>query len=446
MKTLTSPFGKVCASVTCLILGSSSLLLASDLILQKVPPLTVEQAPAYPENLARHALGAKVEAAAAVANLQVASASGNAAEAALLSGDPTAGYTLPSGVTTLLVSLPKIENIETISFLNTAAKGDVTIATASAKLPTDSPQWHVVSKEEIAGNPMKVKVGPSDAKYVKLTFNITESGRIAAFGVYSSPAVSDFTMPRARQLAASDQPLSFAMINYNLSNVHTKARALYVSSGAEMKRANSMIDDQPSTSYNFASGDGTPTTVIDLGQTRTLSRVSAIYAANKGSMDVYVLPSVPGAAEEAAAAALPNTLKISDKTIAAMKPVASVTDDGSQGRASVDFPATTGRYVMVRWNPAMEQDAAFTVAEIAAFGGNDNQVVASRRHVRHNDVSDGKTVADSKDMVDSKDIADSKDSPAEGPAEEAPPAEGPPPSLPQPPPFTFIPQVLPNSH
>ncbi|MDQ6807890.1 MAG: hypothetical protein M3Z64_00455 [Verrucomicrobiota bacterium] len=442
MKTFTSPLGKFCTSVACLFLGSSSALLASDLVLQKVPPLTIEQAPAYPENVARQALGAKVEAATAVSNLQVTSTSGAAPEAALLCGDPTAGYTLPAGVTTLLVSLPKIENVETISFLNTAAKGDVTVSTASAKLPADSPQWHVVSKEEINGNAVKAKIGPSEAKYVKLTFNVKESGRIAAFGVYASPAVSDFTMPRQRQLPSADQPLTFAMVNYNMSNVHTKARALYVSSGADMKQANSMIDDQPSTSYTFAAGDGSPTTVIDLGQVRTLNRVSAIYAANKGSMDVYVLPAIPGAGDDAAPASLPNTVKISEQTIAAMKPVASATDDGAQGRASVNFAATTGRYVMLRWNPAIQQDGAFTVAEVAAFGGNtDDQVVATKR--RHNDVSDGKTVADSKDMADAKDMADV---PAEGPGEEAaPPAEGPPPSLPQPPPFTFIPQVLPNS-
>ena len=438
MKTFNSPITKACTSITCLFLGSSSLLLASDLVLQKVPPLTIEQAPAYPENLARLSLGAKIET--------LTPAAGAASDAALLSDDPTVGYSLSTGVTTLLVSLPKIENVETISFLNTAAKGDVTVSTASAKLSAESPQWHVVLKEGISGNAVKARIGPSEAKYVKLTFNVQEAGRIAAFGVYSSPSVADFTMPRPRQMASANQPLTFAMINYNVSNVHTQARALYVSSGSEMKRANSMIDDQPATSYSFAAGDAAPTTVIDLGKTRSLSRVSAIYAANKGSMDVYILPAVPGAGDDVAPAALPDTLRISDKTIAAMKPVASMNDDGTQGRGSIDFAPTTGRYVMLKWNPAITQDTAFSVAEVAAFGGgNDNEGVVSKKR-RHNDVSDGKTVADGKEMADSKEMIDSPaEGPGQAPAEAAPPAEGPPPGLPQPPPFTFIPQVLPNS-
>ena len=428
MKTLTSPLSKLCTSVSCLFLGSASLL-ASDLVLQKVPALTIEQAPAYPENLARQTLGAKIEV--------VGDAAGAATEAALLSEDPTAGYALAAGKTTLLISLPKIETLEAISFLSSAANGEVTIATANAKLSADSPQWHVVAKEGIDGATVKAKVGPSEAKYVRLTFNVATAGRISAFGLFSTPMVSDFTMPRPRQFAQG-KDLNLAMVSYNVSNVHTKARALYVSSGSDTKKANSMIDDQPATSYSFAAGDHTPTTVIDLGKSCTLDRFSAVYRAGKGSMDVYVLPSVPGAE----AVALPETLKISEVTMAEMKRVASINDDGSQGRGSVSFPATAGRYVMVRWNPAVEQDGAFTLAEVAAFGGNtDEPRVASKKRI-HNDTSDGKTVADSKDMADAKDMADS---PAEGPAQEEPPAEGPPPSLPQPPPFTFIPQVLPNS-
>src|SRR2546422_426074 len=38
-----------------LFLNSAAHLLAADIVLQKVPPLTVEQAPSYPENLARYA-------------------------------------------------------------------------------------------------------------------------------------------------------------------------------------------------------------------------------------------------------------------------------------------------------------------------------------------------------------------------------------------------------
>ena len=95
-----------------LLVSSAPALLASEVVLQKVPPLTVDQSPAYPENLARYHLGAMVEAAPQshpIAHLQLSSNSEdrNAAEAALLCDDPTVGYALPAGKSTLLISLPE---------------------------------------------------------------------------------------------------------------------------------------------------------------------------------------------------------------------------------------------------------------------------------------------------------------------------------------------------
>ena len=75
------------------------------------------------------------------------------------------------------------------------------------------------------------------------------------------------------------------------------------------------------------------------------------------------MKSLPGRRDNSA-----GTWKLDDKTLANLKPVGSTIDDGTQGRASIDFPATTGRYVMLRWIPASHADSAFTVAEVTAFG------------------------------------------------------------------------------
>ena len=139
---------------------------------------------------------------------------------------------------------------------------------------------------------VSAKIGPGEAKYVKLSFNITHPGRIAAFGVYATPALSDFTMPRPRKISFEEESATFALITFNFSDLHARARGLYVSSG-DAEQANNMIDDQPATSYEFASGDPAPTAVIDLGRERNLTRFSAIYAAQPGSFEFYVLPSLP---------------------------------------------------------------------------------------------------------------------------------------------------------
>jgi hypothetical protein len=163
-------------------------------------------------------------------------------------------------------------------------------------------------------------------------------------------------------------------------------------------------------------------------------RLSAVYAARATGIDFYVLQSLPGVDGDNS----PNSLKLDENAFAKLKPVGSVIDDGTQGRATIDFPATSGRYVMLRWSPASHSDTAFTVAEVSAFSPTRGNLVVSNRNF-----SNARTTVDSKDVADSKDVGDNKDIPEEGPP--APPAEGPPPSLPAPPPFTFIPQLVPVS-
>lgn len=431
--------------VSSTLVGFGTSLLAAEITLQRVPPLTVEQAPAYPENVARYHAGAAVEAAPQsnpIADLQLSSKAedANTAEAALLCDDPTVGYALSNGHSSLVISLSRIENVDTVSFLNRGAKGEMIVSVSNTKLPVASAQWRKVSEQELTSDAMKVKIGPSEAKYVKLTFKVSDAGRISALGVYSTPTVAAFTMPRTRKSGPQDHSDSFALISYNLTDVHAKARALYVSSGDAIKQANNMIDDQPATTYAFSANDSTPTTVIDLGRVTTLRRISTVYSPRQGNVDFFVVQSLPGGRGNAAGntQSVPRTLRLNDTAFADMQMVGSVAD--GSGRAAVDFPETSGRYIVLRWTPVTQQDKPFTVAEVAAFGGNNQGSLLAANTVGSSDGQmeyDGKSVMDGKDA---KDLGDSKDIPAE----EAP-AEGPGLGLPPPPPFTFVPQIVPTS-
>ena len=429
MKTLTNRSSQAC-TLCALLFATAPAAFAADVVLQKVPALTVEQAPAYPDNLARVRLGAKVDAISGGSNAGAASS--------LLSGDPTARYTLSAGTTTLLVSLAKIENVDSVALSSFGAKGNVTIATSNAKLAADSPQWQQAAQQDLSAA-VKANIGPGEAKYVRLTFNVTEPGDIAALGLYSTPKISDFTKPRA----ADQDGISLGLISYSRTDIHGKARALYVSSGSDLKQAHSVIDDQVATSYNFAADDATPTTVIDLGKTSTVRRLSAVYAPRAGKMEFYVMQSLPNGANAADA-----NVKLDEAAFASLKPVGAA-DDAGEGRAAVDFPETSGRYVMLRWIPAAQQNESFALAEVAAIGSANSQLLAANTsapnasgdETAETQMTDGKTMLDGKTMIDAKDM------PGEGPAEEAPqsPGEGPPPSLPQPPPFTFVPVLVPAS-
>jgi hypothetical protein len=197
-----------------------------------------------------------------------------------------------------------------------------------------------------------------------------------------------------------------------------------------------MIDDQIATSYGFSAEDRSPTAVIDLGKVCTVRRLSAIYSARPGSIDFYVMQSLPGSNRDNST----GTVKFDSGALADLKRVGSVVDDGSQGRAAIDLPATSGRYVMLRWIPAAHDDTSFTVAEVKAFGPGGGSLLASSGRFSSSQAtsertSERTTAVDAKDVPDAKDVKDVAEAPAEGP----------PPWLPEPPPFTFIPQLVPVS-
>jgi hypothetical protein len=422
------------------LLLSGPSVFGADLLLQRVPSAPASRASIVGENLARFSLGAQIEVSpqtSSITGLQLSSKSDdrNTAEGALLCDDPTVGYALPNGASTVLISFPMIENVESLSFLNRDAKGNVSIATSSAKLPSDSPQWHEVARQEIDGSVVKARIGPVEAKYVRLTFDLKGSGRIAGLGIFATPAGSNFNRQRLHKV--SFQSEGTALIGRSLTNLHYKSRVLYVTSGEDFSQANNMIDNYPATTFSFATNDDSPCAIIDLGRIASIRRISAVYSQREGKIDFFVLQSLPGT--ESAN----HGLIVDGMALARLIPVGSV-NDGSSGRTAIDFPVTAGRYIMVKWMPATHDGTPFSIAEVAAFGGTEiaSLIAANTTRTRSAEISsdetDGKDY-DAKDFAEGKDFKEAKEAPPEAPG------EGPTSPLPAPPPFTFIPVVGPVS-
>ena len=131
-----------------------------------------QQSQAYARNFARFSAGARMD--------------DNLAQIALISDHPTIGYTLPEGTSELVLSLAKIQNFDVISFANRDSVGTVWISTSNSKLATASSQWHQIAQQNLTPNVTKIKVGPTEAKYVKFTFRVTKAGKIADLGVFST--------------------------------------------------------------------------------------------------------------------------------------------------------------------------------------------------------------------------------------------------------------------
>jgi hypothetical protein len=110
---------------------------------------------------------------------------------ALPADDQTAGgYQLASGTTTLIISLSKIESLDNVAFLNRGTKGEINVSISNTKLSANSPRWRQIAQQSLADQKVKAVVGPNEAKYVKLTFKVSEPGSISSLGVYAPPTLA----------------------------------------------------------------------------------------------------------------------------------------------------------------------------------------------------------------------------------------------------------------
>src|SRR5256714_2455321 len=310
------------------------------------------------KNLARMNCGATIELIGADGRAVVI-ANKDSGPSALLLDDDTLNYPLPEGDTIFVLSFPRTSMLDRFTFVNenSAAAGEMKVAVSNYRLPARSSKWIDVNVgTSFTGKRLfDLPLAGTEARYVKLSFHVTEPGTIAGLGLYGAQSLQKFA---ARQRGAIRVTNSAAtrrledMLNFNFANLYARARIVFISSGPE-EFAKRMIDDDVITSFQFAPADPQPTVIVQLAERERLHRVSAIYKMEKGRLDVFLLQdlgSKPGDLSRA-------------------RPIASVTDIDAAGKAALDFDPHGARYVALRWTP---QDGttprSFEVAEVSAFG------------------------------------------------------------------------------
>ena len=280
----------------------------------------------------------------------------------LLLDDNTLNCQVAGGENTFLVTLPNISNLNRLSFINekSEATGYLQVFVSNYRLGPNDYGWNRVGRGYSFSHQRFVSLAlPAvEAKYVKISFQVDKPGAIAGLGLYGEQTLSSFADQRRRGTAAAATFAYSAMtlpsqnnLNFNLANLYARAKVVAVSSG-RADQVSRMIDDDPSTEFNFAPNDPHPTVVVELAVDQRLRRISAIYDTKPGRLDIFLLNSLPG----------PGTL---DNT----KPVVSLTDADGSGKAAAEFEPRGAHYVCLRWTPAdkSRRTGTFSIAEIGAF-------------------------------------------------------------------------------
>lgn len=104
--------------------------------------------------------------------------------------DVASGIKLDSGRTTLVMRLSATQTLSALSFTNKGAIGHVTFFASSVNLPSNSKRWQQLAVTSLGQGEVKSLVRPSDARYLKVTFELTQAGEISDLGIYAAATVA----------------------------------------------------------------------------------------------------------------------------------------------------------------------------------------------------------------------------------------------------------------
>jgi hypothetical protein len=359
-------------------------LCAADTELNEVPFLTVKDQALFPVNWARASIGTRPMEP----DVQVTEC--------LLSESSTP-YTIPAGEKTFILVLPLVQVLDRVNFYVLEGQGLFSLEASAVALSPRSNRWRAVVKPSALtpGKVLGAKFGALEAKYLKFTFKCSKPGRIQDLAIFGSATVSDYS-GRFSGPAPVESVSRSSLKPFNFSKLLGGSRVVYVSSGKDLKRAQYLVDDDPSTGYTFNPKDATPTVVVDLGASRTLRKLSVDCSPQKGKLECYLMGKLPlefikpiaarwmsdifahsapvyfqRVAFELSTQATTSGRKfgLNNSFFEKNRP-AAVLQPNANGRASATISPTEARFMLMRWISGKAGDGAapFHIDEIAAIG------------------------------------------------------------------------------
>jgi hypothetical protein len=280
----------------------------------------------------------------------------------LVLDDNTLSCELTKGDNIFVIALPNISNLDRLTFINEKPDltGTVQVLVSDYRLSPNDTKWAAIGRAVPFGKERVVSLPLAgvEGKYVKILFKTDKAGTIAGVGLYGQRTLAAFADQQHRAKAVATkiaysalEPSSRNNLSFNFANLYARARVVWVSSGSK-DTADRMIDDDPTTAFDFAANDPHPTAIVELSGDERLRRVSAVYDTQRGQLDIYLLNSLPNPGQ------LDN-----------LKPVVSIPDNAGAGKAAAEFDPRGAQYIALRWTPAEHNRGGqgFEIAEIGAF-------------------------------------------------------------------------------
>ena len=377
-----------------------SVSLATMALALGAAPEPAAQLQSYPKNLARQHLGAGLFHFAPDSQTYRATE----ASAAWLDDDVTTGWPAFGGKQYYMLALPQAELMTNFSLSTKPAAGTVTLYVGDTPAPPTAKSWNVVAREVPLDQINQRKLSKPFSrlgKYLLIETDIAEPGPVYGLYVYGDKPAAVFAL-QPRETPIDSRAVFGPYVNdrtaFNTASLYSGALVTSSNSSEGSTAWQRMLDDNPESGVTLAASTDKPGGTVQLGGTRSVSRVAALVDPGAaGKLDVFLTNS-PTPAE----------------TLTDMIPTISIALDGSNARQSLDFPAVQANAMLVRWTPS-DGTSSVTVREVATYGdatlaantvqmapeaiaeygGEDAALLAS---------GDGKSGKNFKDVTDPKDL------------------------------------------
>lgn len=285
-------------------------------------------------------------ASSAIKGTSIKSSNGIGDVGALLSEDPVAAASLKSGKSSFIIQLSGQHPVNTISFVNGGAEGQVTISGSA-----DGKKWETLSQKTFGTSTdyVSTQFADSQIKFVKTDFQLSNGGSIRSFTLSGALGNNDFNLKKP----SADSSGGGASVN--LAQGVGGARPIYASpTPTNMGERGSSLAGPftfPRTKEKYR------TIVYDLGSVRTLREFSATYSSKPVRLQAYAFEKLPEIKDWR------GGMTFDPSAFSETKAVATAEDPRGVGHVKL-IPASTvsARYIALRFEVNYNRDVASTEA------------------------------------------------------------------------------------
>lgn len=286
--------------------GISLSLLVSSLAIQadeapsidlyRIPDANEAQLERIPKNLARWHMGASLILTEndQFQRIQVPDV-GFFDESVFLSDNSALTFSISRGEHNYIIDFGQFMTVSRFFLTNESAAGSLQLLSCDTLEPVDSQKWLPLTKvvEFDKGVIPSVAFAEAETRYMMVRFNIVNEGLIGNFGATGPLSINQTKITFGKGEEDDEvQKVQSPLIDYDFAGAHTGSRVLFVSGGSVDQIFN-LLDEDPSTNYNFPAGEEC-ILILDLRKATQMRSISSQFNTPvDGTLQIYMTDTLP---------------------------------------------------------------------------------------------------------------------------------------------------------